>query len=62
MAPSNSVPKTSHGPIIQPMSVSQKSVSSGMQVEPVQDVLRGLDRESAMRMHRALRRPVVPEV
>ena len=53
--PSSVIPNTSHGPIIQPMSLTQYIVSPALDVEAVHHVLRGLDREAAMRVHGALR-------
>src|SRR5262249_43496289 len=35
VAPSSNAPKTSHGPIIQPMSVIQQRVSSGCRSSPI---------------------------
>ena len=57
MPPRSGIPKSSHGPIIQPMSVTQYMRVAGLHVEAVRHVLRRLDREAAVRVHRALRPP-----
>ena len=57
MAPLASVPTTSHGPMIQPMSANQKSRSPGRDVELEGDLLGHLGEEAAVHVHRALGAP-----
>ena len=54
VAPMVRAPQIAHGPIIQPMSVNHRSTVVGTDVEAVHHVLRRLDGEAAVHVHRAL--------
>ena len=55
VAPSAVAPTTSHGPMIQPRSANQNRSSPRLDVGLVRDLLRDLDEEPAVDVHRALR-------
>ena len=62
VAPSSNVPNTSHGPIIQPMSVTQNSVSSECKFKPIQMSCAALTGKPQCVCTAPFGRPVVPEV